>query len=572
MNAKASKFVISDYGYGRGPADIESQIYSLVMDIPKAPILLSHWDKDHYGLGTSQAAKEFKPSLTNQPPWNRTWVAPDLIRGVHASSLATQIQRSGKLVRWPNSLKTPMRYGNFGILPSSVSGALINNKNNSGALSLTFGDDESRAFYPGDANFEFIVGLDADDIKDSIQVMIATHHGSRRSIMYKFNPTQIGSSIPEAGSNGVVTFFDHADVTSILCCSCGEGNPYGHNKQAVEYYYSQKGYKDAVGTNELGTKDICFQFALDESAQLDKPQTRTAIQKAAAIKPSRVVTGSTSTWEALKGSLKPDPDPTKTDGPTSPSKPAFPDTLVIDGAKDGLAPYAIKNSYGQVTQYQVIAGELTIQNAPLTVKCPEDFAVPVLIQCQHIEVQSDSGVMVCFDVGNGDTWPGPANAGETGAAGDAARTGGYLDIRVVGNWKIKSQGNVVFDSETPSTSRSTALQVQYINGKGGDGQQGGRGKVGQDGQNGTNDSDGGRTRGKPAQPGAYGGSGAKGGNGGSPTSFPASYVTGTKSKMSVVDSKGTMQSLSIGLKLDNFGAGGKAGAGTSLIHLFEVQN
>ena len=213
---------------------------------------------------------------------------------------------------------------------------------------------------------------------------------------------------------------------------------------------------------------------------------------------------------------------------------------MIDGAKDGIAPYAIKNSYDQVTQYQVVAGELTIQNAPLTVKCAEDFAVPVLIQCQHIEVQSDSGVMVCFDVGYGDAWPGPAEAGETGAAGSAARNGGYLDIRVVGNWKVKSQGTVVFDSHTPSTSRSTTLQVQYINGKGGDGQQGGRGKVGQDGQNGTNDSDGGRTRGKPAQTGAYGGFGAKGGNGGSPASFPASYVTGTKSKMSVVASRGTL--------------------------------
>lgn len=126
------------------------------------PVILSHWDTDHWVSATSG---RFPKAL------GRKWLVPRQKLGPSHLSLARKLNSKGNLLIWPHGIK---------FLPIKGIGEIFKcegkSLNNSGlGLLTTF--DNKRILLPGDADYKyidrkFLVGLDG---------LVSTHHGAKTS-------------------------------------------------------------------------------------------------------------------------------------------------------------------------------------------------------------------------------------------------------------------------------------------------------------------------------------------------------------------------------------------------------
>ncbi len=80
------------------------------------PILLSHWDKDHYNIAKSHVARNY--SGTSDDVTRRTWVAPgpSHIHSPLSRELAWSIIQNEKFLPWLEGGDAELKVGNVTIV------------------------------------------------------------------------------------------------------------------------------------------------------------------------------------------------------------------------------------------------------------------------------------------------------------------------------------------------------------------------------------------------------------------------------------------------------------------------
>ncbi|KAF2970781.1 hypothetical protein GQX73_g2848 [Xylaria multiplex] len=471
----------SDFGFGKVGNEEEKICYHMINGQGTVPILLSHWDSDHYRIAKSESA--WHVSGTTDDITQRPWIAPGRthITGTIGNELAWLIQQNKSLYQWTDSV-SHIKTKNVTVVRCQHNGRFnLPDKNNYGALALFIGRGNNLMLYPGDANFESIP--DINSASGNIRSVIATHHGSTRSLEGG-RGQQTGANIPRASTGEAYTVFSYA-----------EGNSYGHDIKNAFPLYQQKGYDYVEATAVLGggedTLEICHfgqdWDASDSMLMADLNEAGAMVTESITTKTS-VVKNAPSPGEnsaAFKRSSLPAPpaDWAKKARDLSPAKlhdsyqRGFPEVLTLTGLgsnggsldHDDLAEYAIKDADGDVVFYDIIATKIILDKLPLNVPCKTDYPVTVQITCQDIELSHPAEQMailplVRFNVASGAPWPHPANPGTDGMSGDSGYAGGRLRLAVAGNWLGVTQ---------ELTSPVMGISIQYRGGHGGDGQTGG---------------------------------------------------------------------------------------------------
>ena len=469
------------------------------------------------------------------------------MNGIVAPALARSVD---EMVYWPRN-STYISVGNIVVLQCMhKNGNPDPDKNNYGALALVVGSEDQRLLYPGDANFECIPEI--DHFAGKLSAIIATHHGSLRSLEIAFRPT--GDSIPKANTAG-----------GVVCFSYGARNPFKHDMERVFEYYQSKGFDPGDATAKLPGQTDTLEITMNPGAHWSTAQ-------------SHIYKGKV---QALESDSLPEVPASGTAAKNS----DFQSLLEISGSdkkdisQDDLAAYAVRDPWGDVVSYNVIGTKIVVHNLPLCVPCITDFPVEVQIQCDEFEVQSIEATvpLVRFNVTNGPDWRATGNPSGTGREGEPGFAGGYLNLSVAGDWLIKlPQDKIGFSSKdfAAKTEQALHLTVQYRGGRGSNGQKGGRGLDGTPGGNGTDDDV--KTRqglglravlgtsswvdkGASATKGTNGGQGAKGGNAGIPSTICQSVLNATAEKVPSGDRMSF--ALDLGTGQDLFGAPAVAGSG-----------
>jgi hypothetical protein len=447
---------VSDFGYGKGEIEPTDVCTALIYGHYELPILLSHWDVDHYRIAMSDTARlfdYFKYSCRARP-----WIAPDVMTGIRAPNLAKEIANSGEMVWWPKDTNF-VEIGNIAVLQCSTGSSALD-KNNNGSLALLLGTGSNRFLYPGDANFEYIYGV--ADLNNKISVIVATHHGSLRSLNWP--SSSAGASIPLA-----------ADGDGSVVFSYGAKNSYGHSLDAALPYYTSKGYKTSDATANLSggadTIDVTFEPTLASQQRVTRPAKK-------ADKP--VSAASLGSQDESKRTVK---------------NPAYPSEITLAGSNskdtshDDLATYAVRDKYGDIVAYNIIASKVIVKNHPLCIPCTTDYPVEVRILCQDLEVQKAEGdqwneLKVRFNVADAPKWSVESDPGQAGRKGEPGFMGGFLNLSVAGEIALVYKGN---DGQMARYTEECSIKVQYTGGHGSDGQKGGRGADGTRGTDGKDD-------------------------------------------------------------------------------------
>ncbi len=159
----------------------------------KPPIILSHWDWDHWssGLRFSQAT-------------SMTWLAPNQKLGAVHSALATLIVKNGQLLIWPAGL-TGLTIGQVTL--EKCTG--VKGRNNTGLATLVDGPPgEKPILLTGDARYSVIPSGLAD-----CHAVVVPHHGA--DMRNKATPTCVGHVASRAAySYGAGNTFAHPRSTT----------------------------------------------------------------------------------------------------------------------------------------------------------------------------------------------------------------------------------------------------------------------------------------------------------------------------------------------------------------------
>lgn len=178
---------------------------------PKPPIVLSHWDHDHW----SSAGRDTRAHA-------RTWLAPRQTakgtkRGFHHASLVTAILGKGQLLLWP-AASVSITVGQITI--HQCTGA----SRNSSGLAVTVADPGSPrtepALLPADAGYADL----PSSVPASFALIACPHHGGRSN-----SPT-----VPLAPG----------PAYQRLAYSYGPGNTYGHPRTPIRRKHDKAGWRD----------------------------------------------------------------------------------------------------------------------------------------------------------------------------------------------------------------------------------------------------------------------------------------------------------------------------------------
>lgn len=194
---------------------------------PDVPIVLSHWDFDHWG-----AAKRPKPIRWLIAAVSATWIAPRQYLGPMHLSLAAAIVANGRLLVWgrggPSSIAFP---NGEAVLCTGPNNLRREERNDSGlALYAIETDSISQGLadpvlLPGDAEFCFIPPP-ASFQTVGLLGLVASHHGGA-----------IGCSPPHPFRQ-----------QSILAMSVGANNTYHHPSPSAIQMYQQVGWSNIKET------------------------------------------------------------------------------------------------------------------------------------------------------------------------------------------------------------------------------------------------------------------------------------------------------------------------------------
>lgn len=567
----------SDFGYGKlYDKDVHLVCRHMIENQRRVPILLSHWDLDHYRIAKSAIAGDFTDK--EDCVGLRAWVAPGKahIRGLFANDLAWSIQQNEMLYQWTDDIKN-VKFGNICVIRCNRNWQYKDpDKNNFGALALVVGKGENLLLYPGDANFESIPGI--QKMNGNVRTVIATHHGSTTALwdgLYK------GGSIPKASSGSSYALFSYA-----------KNNHFGHDARTAFPMYKNKGYRQKDATELL----VNGEDTLEITHFINEPETvemMAALELQKDVGPAESHAMETEKSGKQKRPTKYSPGLGTSRIPDLPpdwkkkadSQPLvhfpshlpthFPSEIRLMGSigstkpiLDDLSTHAIRDEWGDIVMYSITATKIVIGDLPLRVPCNTDYPVAVQITCQDIEInisesdQSGPIPLVRFDVGSGEEWLVEANPGQDGRSGNPGHAGGRLRLAVAHDWVIRNPSRTLYNSARPAIDLKgfPGFSIQYRGGKGGNGQRGGVGLPGTNGRDGSyiaiypfenrvSKSD------PAAEAGTDGVDGGRGGNAGCPGTIADSEVLAMNEKWPgswkvVIDSR-------------DFGAVGSAGKGIS---------
>lgn len=464
----------NDFGYGRLGGRMVTVCSHMIKGQGHLPILLSHWDADHYRIAKSVIAKKCSGSVDDVT--YRPWVAPggEHMGGPVAQEMAWSIQQHKKLLQWPKGVKK-LESANVAIVCCEHNPQYPKpDKNNDGALALIIGSGNDFLIYPGDANYESIPNI--SDWSKSVSTLIATHHGS--TVALKGSGGTIGGNIPIASSKESYALFSYA-----------KGNTYGHDIETARGYYEAKGYKLLDTTATFHPGEDTFEITnFGHGAQ----STPNAVLMVAPANPSPqsnqppMATGR-NILPGLQATSMPQPPPNWANAVQKQPREVldedratqFPALLTLSGSggaapkpdQDDLLEYAIRDEEGDIVLYDVKASKIVLQKLPLCIPCNTDYPVTVQLICRDLEfggVVPQAGVvpLVRFDVANGFEWAHGADAGQAGEPGNQGFAGGCLRLAVAGEWTRTGEG---------ASSPMSGLSIQYRGGCGSNGQDGGNG-------------------------------------------------------------------------------------------------
>lgn len=202
----------------------------------KSPVVLSHWDWDHWGLAIEKAGWSKKDSCWkiswNAAALNRPWIVPGVgpnwgkvsLSPIHWR-LALALTRSKNFYRWPHALPE-LRWSTLTICRAA--GGKPNDRNQHGLVMVVHqridvvDTKPVRAILlPGDADYKNIPFLDPKSKSNFLfSGLAATHHGGRFTRSVTPMPTE------------------HA----LIAYSVGHDNTYGHPKKLAQMQYIKKGW------------------------------------------------------------------------------------------------------------------------------------------------------------------------------------------------------------------------------------------------------------------------------------------------------------------------------------------
>lgn len=218
--------LVFDAGYGKNHHP------DTVLQIGFSPtIVISHWDLDHYRYLLSY------PHLIS----GKTFIVPSFgsQRGVCVRRVSTSVRENSRASGGAyysygrnntvshQQIPFPGEIPNLELRMTEVRAGGLS-KNNLNAITACIKED-SRAvlLMPGDASYSYI----AREHKVGLQYLIATHHGSTRSIISD-----------RGGVSSIPLFEGPEDKPGEVIFSYGENNAYRHNAATAMPYYQQRGW------------------------------------------------------------------------------------------------------------------------------------------------------------------------------------------------------------------------------------------------------------------------------------------------------------------------------------------
>lgn len=200
----------------------------------KTPVLLTHWDWDHWGLALDAIKWAGTPKHCvikwNVAALERPWVVPGVGKqwgGVKLSPMhwrfALALARKGNLYRWP---APNVVISNHWLMVTPVNGGKPGNRNNHGLVAVVAdqlnGLEPRRAILlPGDADYSHLPFLKPGRSPAySFSGLSASHHGGKVT----------SAKIPVAAS------------PAWLAISVGMGNKYKHPAKQAQCGYIEKGW------------------------------------------------------------------------------------------------------------------------------------------------------------------------------------------------------------------------------------------------------------------------------------------------------------------------------------------
>lgn len=181
--------------FGRNYSTLPSPIIDPFANAgPQVPVILSHWDMDHWtGAASGQPLYGTRGIVINWSPTalDRTWIVPN--QGRHATGqkitptawrLALALHRLGKLVVWPTLLNR-INLPQGGRIVKCVPAPLVGGKNNNSGLAMIVKTASTRrpdalTILPSDADYASLA-INYPELYDPgmcFTGLVASHHGA----------------------------------------------------------------------------------------------------------------------------------------------------------------------------------------------------------------------------------------------------------------------------------------------------------------------------------------------------------------------------------------------------------
>lgn len=179
------------------------------------PVILSHWDQDHY----QTAVLDLDENILNSK-----WFVPIQKIGKTAKHIAYALQQRQNLICWNKSLPQRLDFSSFTIVKCTGD---LKNKNHSGLALFVGQENDNHILLPGDSKFSKI----PDCLSEHFTGLVASHHGAYGEI----------KGLPDANFPGMLVYSYglHPD---------GSINSHKHPHEPAKTAYMNKGWCDVRET------------------------------------------------------------------------------------------------------------------------------------------------------------------------------------------------------------------------------------------------------------------------------------------------------------------------------------
>jgi len=174
------------------------------------PVILSHWDQDHYQTAVLDTEEEI---------FNSKWLVPFQKIGITAKHIAYALQQRNNLLCWNSELLPRYDFNNFSIVKCFGDPKY---KNSSGLALFVNQRDGNHILLPGDAKFAKI----PDCSNERFTGLVVSHHGS----------------------SGEINGMPNSNLPAMTVYSFGINNHENHPTEKAKKAYSNKGWVNKTET------------------------------------------------------------------------------------------------------------------------------------------------------------------------------------------------------------------------------------------------------------------------------------------------------------------------------------